>query len=94
MGAPLLTPGQDEIAVQLAAGAPTVRGAAPAGDLIDTALDQRAAGQDHVENLPEALANFEQVLAQATQFLMPLSISLHVIYRYCMQLRKESTNKS
>ncbi|PYT77550.1 MAG: hypothetical protein DMG40_23075 [Acidobacteria bacterium] len=42
--APLLTPSQNEIAMQLAAGATAVRRSAAAGDLINTALDQRRAG--------------------------------------------------
>jgi len=50
--ASLLTPSQNEIAMQLAAGATAVRRSAAAGDLINTALDQRRAGQDNFESLP------------------------------------------
>jgi hypothetical protein len=61
--ASLFTPGQNEIAVQLPARATTVRRAAATGDLIDTAFDQGAAGQDDFERLAQALQNFEQFLA-------------------------------
>jgi len=50
--ASLLTPSQNEIAMQLAAGATAVRRSAAAGDLINTALDQWRAGQDNFESLP------------------------------------------
>jgi hypothetical protein len=65
--APLLTPGQDEIAVQFAAGAMTVRIAAAAGDLIDTALDKGGAGHCDLESLPKMLPKFEQFSTQATE---------------------------
>gem|GEM_PF-3769575 len=75
---PLLTPSQDEIAVQLAAGAMTARIAAATGDLIDTALDQGGAGQGNFESFAQPLQNFEQFLAQAAEFLVLPQISLHV----------------
>jgi hypothetical protein len=46
----LLAPGQNHIAMELAAGATAVRGATTAGDLIDTALHRGGVGEGDLDS--------------------------------------------